>query len=212
MSQLNIIIIVNFGSSHVSKICDLIKLINPNLIIRVINWKDFDDASYNNVLGIILSGSPSHLYEAGSPNISNKILTLGIPVLGICYGMQVLAKLSGGDVVKMVYEERGEYKVTIVNESELFNTLDNSITVSMRHSDHVINLPSKYKITSRTSSCIASMEYVDRFKLIHLYAVQFHPELQSFRSGKVIMRNFLAICDEVSHILNPSSHTYCNLL
>lgn len=215
MSIRNTILIIDFGSCHVSRICGLINELNNDLSVKLVNWKDFDsydfmDSKLSHIIGIILSGSPSHLYEKDAPNISNKIFTTKVPVLGICYGMQVLAQLKGCIVEKMENPEYDDYKVKLVDnhESMLFKGLPNIINVAMRHNDQVINIPEYFKITSHTDNCIASIEHIDESNKTYIYAVQYHPELKRKGSGGVIFENFLSICfTNKNH--KASNITYC---
>jgi len=196
----NIIIVVNFGSTHLSKILAAIKMLKSDLIVMTVNWNALDTILKTNLtanlIGIILSGSPKHLYDQDSPKISNKIFELNVPILGICYGMQMITHLYGATIKKMLQKESGDYSIKILESSNLFRGLDENITVKMRHNDQVTELPQCFKVIAKTNNCIAAAEYINNNAKI--YCVQFHPELDLDElcdsPGYTILQNFLNIC------------------
>lgn len=143
--------------------------------------------------GLILSGGPASVYVDKAPLCDKKIFELGIPVLGICYGMQLMAKLMGGEVSKTGKCEYGRTKLAMTSESALFEDLPLKQTVWMSHEDLVIRPPKGFRAMARTSaSTVAVME--DRKR--KLYGVQFHPEVVHTPYGMRILKNFLYnICD-----------------
>lgn len=142
--------------------------------------------------GIILSGGPASVSTAKSPVCDRDIFSLGIPVLGICYGMQLMAKQLGGDVHKASKREYGFADLGIRHRSPLFSGVGRSSQVWMSHGDEVRRLPAGFKGIARTRNApIASME--DRAR--RLYGLQFHPEVVHTTEGKKILKNFLrGIC------------------
>lgn len=200
----NILLIIDFGTCHINKITDTIYNINPNLVTKIIQWDNFNSSIFEEhaILGIILSGSPAHLYELNCPLITNEIFNKRIPILGICYGMQFIVQCYGGTVCKMNTGEFGTYQVNLCATSKLFNNLNNSITVHMQHHDQVIDIPDTVKILGYTNNCIAAIEIVDQDNNIFIFGVQFHPEVNNNEdtlgeNGKVIFSNFIELCKEL---------------
>jgi len=132
-------------------------------------------------IGIILTGGPNSVYLPDSPQCDPKIFELGIPILGICYGMQMMAHLLGGEVASANNGEYGRVLVTPKNPSETpFQAL-------MSHRDSLVRLPEGFVATATTSNCIAACEDVQR----KLYGLQYHPESKHTDGGANIMRHFL---------------------
>jgi len=138
--------------------------------------------------GIILSGGPSSVYAAGAPGVDPEVFRLGIPVLGICYGMQLMAKILGGTVERTETREYGKTTMTVVSEGVLFDNLPLEQVVWMSHSDTVTKPPVGFNVTARTSnSPVAAMEAPQ----MGLYGVQFHPEVVHTPYGTEILKRFL---------------------
>jgi GMP synthase (glutamine-hydrolysing) len=138
--------------------------------------------------GIILSGGPSSIYEKNSPKIDKAVFDLGIPVLGICYGMQFMTAALGG---KVKYAEKREYgfaKLNVRNHDVVFEGVDKTTTCWMSHGDSIQNVPGGFKITASTANTrIAAID--NRRK--GLYGLQFHPEVAHTPMGQKMIRNFL---------------------
>jgi len=143
--------------------------------------------------GIIFTGGPKSVNSDSSPKYSPAILELGIPVLGICYGAQLIAAISGGKVETSDRREYGKTSVTLLGKSFLFEGIESPNTCWMSHTDFIKELPSGYKVTATTDSCpTAAMENTDK----KIFAVQFHPEVMHTDNGSLILRNFLLnICN-----------------
>lgn len=138
--------------------------------------------------GIILSGGPASVYGEDSPKCDQDVFKLGVPVLGICYGNQLMAETLGGKVSKASTREYGKTEVDIKNDSLLFKGLDNKITTWMSHTDFIENAPANFDIVGSTLLCpVAAIENVDE----KLYGVQFHPEVEHTQCGREILKNFL---------------------
>ena len=142
--------------------------------------------------GIILSGGPSSVYDKDAPKCDTAVLAMGIPVLGICYGMQWVAKSLGGKVAPAERREYGPAQLKIEKvESQLFKDFPENLKIWNSHGDHVLELPDGFHATGKTSSAIAAAENPNR----KIYAVQFHPEVNHTDRGTEILRNFLfAVC------------------
>lgn len=145
-----------------------------------------------NPKAIIFTGGSNSVYEENSPTISKEIFDLGIPVLGICYGMQLMTKLLGGEVLSATTKEYGSTEILLDNSSNLFKDIKSDNICLMSHSDFVSKIPEGFSVTAKTSHCeISAMEDSNR----NLYAVQFHPEVELTVFGKQFMKNFLfGIC------------------
>jgi GMP synthase (glutamine-hydrolysing) len=143
-------------------------------------------------VGVVLSGGPSSVYDPEAPKCDPKLLALGVPVLGICYGMQWITHTLGGKVEPAERREYGRAQLNIENASgdsgsDLFIGVANSLRVWNSHGDHVMELPSGFRTVGRTANAVAAVE--DRARKI--YAVEFHPEVNHTEHGTEILRNFL---------------------
>jgi GMP synthase (glutamine-hydrolysing) len=138
--------------------------------------------------GIILSGGPSSIYEAGSPKVDPAIFELGIPVLGICYGMQFMTAALGGRVERADKREYGFAKLAIAHSDGLFKGIGRSTSCWMSHGDSIRRLPRGFQVTASTANTrFAAAADVQR----RLFGVQFHPEVAHTPRGGVLLKNFL---------------------
>src|SRR5437899_4520833 len=142
--------------------------------------------------GIVLSGGPSSVYDLEVPKCDPQVLALGIPVLGICYGMQWITHTLGGKVEKATRREYGSARLKVEcqgqkKKSELFAGVPESLRIWNSHGDHVRTLPPGFCATGRTDNAIASLEDAKR----KIYAVQFHVEVNHTERGTELLRNFL---------------------
>jgi GMP synthase (glutamine-hydrolysing) len=147
----------------------------------------------HNIKGIILSGGPNSVYQEGAPGLLPRMLALQVPILGICYGMQLLAHTLGGKVAPALSREYGPANVTIdAGWSPLFSGITSEINVWMSHGDRIEHLPDGFQVLAHTtSSPIAAMADETR----RLYGLQFHPEVAHTPRGIDILRNFcLHVC------------------
>jgi GMP synthase (glutamine-hydrolysing) len=151
--------------------------------------------------GIILSGGPSSVYEIEAPGIDPRIFKLGIPILGICYGWQIMAKALGGEV-KSATKEYGPEKLKLNSknqESRILKEMPKTSTVIVSHGDSVIQLPKGFDNLAETETVeFSAVENKNK----NLYGVQFHPEASHTKYGMIILENFAEICREK---LNPLS-------
>ncbi len=141
--------------------------------------------------GIIFTGGPSSVYSENAPKVDNKIFELGIPILGICYGLQLISQTFGGNVARANRREYGTMPVNIDNTSPLFAGFENVNECLMTHSDFVDKLPAGFKKIAYTDDCpIAGIADDER----KIYGIQFHPEVNHTKNGIKIISNFLDIC------------------
>jgi GMP synthase (glutamine-hydrolysing) len=146
--------------------------------------------------GIVLSGGPSSVYEDGAPLPPKRLFEAGIPILGICYGMQAMAYLLGGHVVPAERREYGAAELQLQGSEGLFDGVrpdhGNRLTVWMSHGDTVLRPPRGFVAIGSTENCpVAAMADPAR----RLFAVQFHPEVVHTSQGRTILQNFLALCE-----------------
>jgi GMP synthase (glutamine-hydrolysing) len=140
--------------------------------------------------GLVLSGGPSSVYDADAPVCDPAVLSLGVPVLGICYGLQWLAHTLGGEVERAERREYGPAELELAQAngaSSLFAGLPAVLKVWNSHGDHVVALPAGFRVTGRTANAIAAAEDPAR----GIYALQFHPEVRHTDRGTAILRNFV---------------------
>ena len=142
--------------------------------------------------GIILSGGPANVYLKNAPKVDSRIFAQGIPVLGICYGMQLMAALQGGEVRHSNEREYGMTEITIRREDPLFRGLPKRTVAWMSHQDRVTALPKDYVTLASSANCPYA---VVRHKRAPVYGMQFHPEVHHTKHGERILRNFVrTIC------------------
>ena len=142
--------------------------------------------------GIVLSGGPSSVYEKKAPSVPKELFDQGIPILGICYGMQLVTHLSGGEVAKSKHREYGRSDLTIDDKSDLFKGIgtNGSTVVWMSHGDRIERMPPGFRSIAHTgNSPIAAMKRNDHKRRI--YCLQFHPEVVHTPEGTTLLRNFV---------------------
>jgi GMP synthase (glutamine-hydrolysing) len=145
-----------------------------------------------NPKGIILSGGPASVYEPKAPKCDPDIYKLGVPVLGVCYGMQLMAQDLGGTVESATVKEFGRAMLTIAHHGQLFNSLDPAMESWMSHGDSVAVLPDGFSVVARTMATPVAAIADDVRKF---YGVQFHPEVVHTRGGQQVLKNFVVdIC------------------
>ncbi|MBE6862692.1 MAG: glutamine-hydrolyzing GMP synthase [Ruminococcus sp.] len=141
-----------------------------------------------NPSGIIFTGGPNSVYDESSPHIPREIFGLGIPILGICYGCQLMAYTLGGQVESCTKSEYGKIEISSVNDSLLFREIPQKSVVWMSHTDYISHIPDGFAVSAYSPDCpCAAMENYEK----KLYAVQFHPEVTHSEYGKQMLRNFL---------------------
>lgn len=141
-----------------------------------------------NPKGIIFSGGPASVYEEGAPKVDPAIFDLGLPVLGICYGMQLMSHMLGGKVERAGKREYGKAELRLQNVHSLYEKWDQNEVVWMSHSDKVVELPSGFQVDAVNDNCpVAAISHPER----NLYGVQFHPEVRHTVKGSEFIANFL---------------------
>ncbi|MBP5194105.1 MAG: glutamine-hydrolyzing GMP synthase [Clostridia bacterium] len=138
-------------------------------------------------IGIIFTGGPNSVSEEGAPTVDKRVFELGVPVLGICYGCQLIAHLLGGEVSHAPTREYGKMEITY-EKGDLFENVPKDNVVWMSHTDYVSKLPGGFEITATSATCpVAAMQNKSK----KIYGVQFHPEVMHTKNGTDILKNFL---------------------
>ena len=182
------ILVLDFGGQYNQLIARRVRSLSVYSEIKNYNKITAEEIKENGYKGIIFTGGPNSVYNPDSPHFSKDILSLGIPILGICYGHQLLAYLAGGTIASS--DNNSEYGKTIlfIKESTLLKGIKEESVCWMSHTDYVKELPKGFKITAYTNNCsCAAMEDVSR----NLYGVQFHPEVTHTEYGQQVLRNFI---------------------
>ena len=195
------ILILDFGSQYTQLIARRVREIGVFSEIRA--W-DMDEAEIRdyNPSGIILAGGPESVTEANSPRAPQIVFEMGLPVLGICYGMQTMAEQLGGSVQGSDIREFGYAQIQVEGDSALFKDIKDHVDtdsgkdlldVWMSHGDKVSAMPAGFELMASTTSCpIAGMYNADK----NFFGVQFHPEVTHTLQGKRILEHFvLSICN-----------------
>ena len=181
------ILVVDFGSQYTQLIAR--RLRELSIYSEVCPWDEIPPL--HDVEGIILSGGPESSNIEGNPTINSLILEAKRPILGICYGMQVLAHQEDGRIINEGKKEFGYAQIDIKQDSVLFKNLGKSIDVWMSHGDKVETLPDGYTTTAASNnSPIAAYENIEK----KYFGLQFHPEVTHTKNGITIIKNFIDIC------------------
>ena len=183
---MNQILILDFGSQYTQLIARRLRSLRVYCEILPFS-ATAEDILSRSPKGIILSGGPSSVYDKKAPKPDPAVMSLGIPVLGVCYGMQLMARQYGGQVSKASKREYGLSKLSVLKGSKLFKGINGSLNVWMSHGDEVKKVPAGFRVTARAGgSDISAMENPE----LGLYALQFHPEVHHTRRGSKMLQNF----------------------
>ena len=185
------ILIIDFGSQYNQLIARRVRESRVYCQIEPPSVK-VDTVKTLNPEGIILSGGPSSIYEKNSPKVATEIFELGIPVLGICYGMQYMVDVLGGIVQQAKKREYGFAELNILNSNEIFKDVDSSIQCWMSHGDSIRKQPAGFSVLAATDNTpIAAIVHTEK----KLYGLQFHPEVEHTPQGRKMIQNFLfSVC------------------
>jgi GMP synthase (glutamine-hydrolysing) len=199
--QSEMVLILDYGSQFSMLITRRIRELN--IYSELVPW-DVDpvELSYDNIKAIILSGGPASVYDESAPDLPEWVLETDTPILGICYGMQILAQKLGGTVSSADNREYGHALIdTNSVDQKLFKNLPNSLSVWMSHGDQITELPPDFKVIAKSQNApiAAISDSKDR------YGIQFHPEVAHTPQGTDILRNFLFDIAECSGNWTASS-------
>ena len=181
------IVILDFGSQYTQLIARRIRELNVFSVVLPCT-APLEQIRQHNPVGLILSGGPSSVYDADAPNADPKILDLGLPTLGICYGLQFIVHHLGGKVVSASKREYGHASVVLEDRSTpLFDGLPETIQVWMSHGDQAVELPQGFHRIAQTDNALAGIANEQR----RTWAVQFHPEVHHTPLGAELIKNFV---------------------
>ena len=186
------ILIIDFGSQYTQLIARRVREIGVYAEIHPFNIKKEKLLEYN-PKGIILSGSPFSVYQAGAPKLSFDVFNLKIPILGVCYGLQYTTVNLGGSVQNITeHREYGRAEIKILKNNKLLDDAANNSTVWMSHGDSVSNLPKGFELIAKSETCpVAAVQN----EAMNIYGVQFHPEVHHSQYGTQLLKNFVVnIC------------------
>jgi GMP synthase (glutamine-hydrolysing) len=181
------IAILDFGSQYSELIARRIR--ETQVYSEVLSYRTTPEQLRQlNPMGIILSGGPSSVYDAGAPTCDPGIWELGIPVLGVCYGMQLMVQQLGGSVERAERAEYGKAKVSIDDPTDLLTNVEEGTVMWMSHGDSVKDMPKGFELLAHTDNtpCAAIADHQRNF-----YGVQFHPEVVHSIGGQALIRNFV---------------------
>ena len=185
------IAVLDYGSQYSQLICRRVR--EANVYAEMISWdRAAERLPQVNLKGIILSGGPASVYEAGAPALPDVVLESGVPVLGICYGLQLLAHALGGHVAPSAKREYGAAEIEVTGETRFFGGQPRQQQVWMSHGDRVERLPAGFETVARSgNSPCAAIANENR----SLYGLQFHPEVVHTPNGFALLQNFVGrIC------------------
>lgn len=180
------VIVLDFGGQYNQLIARRVR--ECNVYCEVMSYKNsIDKIKEKNPVGIIFTGGPNSVYDESSPHYDKEIFELGIPILGICYGSQLMAYTLGGHVTTAPVSEYGKTEIT-TSESKIFENVDKNTIVWMSHTDYIDKIPEGFKITAYSDACPCAAYENEEKKL---YAVQYHPEVNHSVQGQQMLKNFL---------------------
>ena len=184
------IVILDFGSQYTQLIARRIREFNVFSVVLPCT-APIEQVRALAPLGLILSGGPSSVYDADAPAADPALLAMGVPVLGICYGLHFIVHHLGGRIEPAPAREYGHAQVEVIAETQLFRGLPATLDVWMSHGDEAKALPAGFTQTAKTANALAGIADEAR----RIWAVQFHPEVVHTRQGMELLRNFvLGIC------------------
>ena len=167
------IIVIDFGGQYNQLVARRVR--ECNVYCEIYSYRtDIEKIKEMNPKGIILTGGPNSVYEEGAATCSKELFELGIPVLGLCYGAQLMMHLLGGHVCKAPVREYGKIEVTVDQSSKLFKNVSEKTICWMSHNDYIEKAAPGFKIIAHTDNCpVAAVEWEEK----NLYAIQYHPEV-----------------------------------
>lgn len=181
------IVVLDFGGQYNQLIARRVR--ECNVYCEIYSYKtNIEKIKEMNPKGIILTGGPNSCYEEGAPTYTKELFELGIPVLGICYGAQLMSHVLGGKVERATVREYGKTEVFVDKDSLLFKDVEKTTICWMSHFDYISKIAPGFEISAHTADCpVAAVENVEK----NLYAVQFHPEVLHTQEGTKMLSNFV---------------------
>lgn len=182
-----LIIVLDFGGQYNQLIARRVRECGVYCEVQPYTMS-IDDIKKKNPKGIILTGGPNSVYDMASPHYDKALFQCGIPILGICYGAQLMAWSLGGQVKTAPVSEYGKTEVTVASRKTLMKDVPDTTIAWMSHTDYIEKVPEGFEITAHTPVCPVAAFECDELKL---YATQFHPEVEHSRQGKEILSAFV---------------------
>ncbi len=187
MQHHELVLILDFGSQYTQLIARRVRELGVYSEIKPFNIS-LEQVKKMHPKGIILSGGPASVYEENAPRIDREFFQLDVPILGICYGLQLMAYVLGGEVRRASQREYGRAEIQIDPQSDLFSGLGEQLSVWMSHGDHLTRIPAHFVVIGRTDNApIAAI----RHRTLPLYGIQFHPEVVHTPRGQEVLANFV---------------------
>ena len=188
-----LVIVLDFGGQYNQLVARRVR--ECNVYCEIYSYKtDIEKIKAMNPKGIILTGGPNSCYEADSPTYTKELFELGIPVLGLCYGAQLMSHVLGGEVKLADVREYGKTEVIIDKpESKVFAGVSTPTICWMSHFDYIAQVAPGFEISAHTADCpVAAAENAEK----KLYAIQFHPEVLHTEEGTKMINNFVKnVCE-----------------
>ena len=181
------VIVIDFGGQYNQLVARRVR--ECNVYCEIYSYKtDLSLIKGMNPKGIILTGGPNSCYEVGAPSCTRELFELGIPVLGLCYGAQLMMHVLGGTVTKAPVQEYGKTEVKVDTSSPLFTEVSSTTICWMSHSDYILKAAPEFDIVAHTADCpVAAAQNKEK----NLYAIQFHPEVLHTQEGSKMLFNFV---------------------
>ncbi len=200
MINRELILVVDFGGQYNQLIARRVR--ENNVYCEIIPYTySVEKIKSMNPKGIIFTGGPNSVYAEGAPKVEKEIFELGVPILGICYGAQLMAQAFGGEVITPDVREYGKIEVDLNKDAIIFKGIEEN-QCWMSHTDHISKVPEGFDIIATTKDCpVAAMANVSK----KLYGVQFHPEVKHTLFGEEMIRKFLYDVCEVKGDWSMSS-------
>ncbi len=183
----DLILVVDFGGQYNQLIARRVR--ECGVYCEIVPYSySIDKIKAKSPKGIIFTGGPNSVYGKDSPRISKEIFNIGVPILGICYGAQLMAHMLGGEVKSASIREYGKTDIELEKDSYIFKDIDSNNECWMSHTDFISRAPEGFKVLAHTDKCpVAAMSFEEK----KLYGVQFHPEVEHTPFGKKMLQNFL---------------------
>lgn len=183
------LVILDFGSQYTQLIARRARELGVYSIILPFS-ASVDDIKKHNPRGVVLSGGPNSVYDKKAPQVDEDIFALDVPILGICYGLQLITKMLGGTVEASPAREYGKATLGLAGKSKLFTSDYDGSTVWMSHGDHVAAPPEGFHVTAKSGGIICAIEDSE----LGIFGLQFHPEVAHTQYGPQILENFIGLC------------------
>ena len=189
MANNETLVILDYGSQYTQFIARTAREAGVYSVVLPFN-EPFKNIQKLNPLGVVLSGGPNSVYDKDAPNFDDKILGLDVPILGVCYGLQLLAEHFGGKVAPSDVREYGRATIQVTNKSNLLVKECDKSVVWMSHGDHVAKEPKDFTVIAKSGDLIAAIQH----KTKPIFGLQFHVEVTQTQKGAQMLKNFLDIC------------------